>query len=159
MSFAVFDSILFSLKLYLFEEINGAYVYFPSVFTPTVFSYCLSFVNCFKDSFIYLFMCTCLGMHAHECEWVYASVPVPGGQKRSSRVVICSCLPIPLRQGLSLNLESSQRGWEPANPSDLPVPTSFGARVTGMLAVPRSFYGYWDPNSGAHKCAVSDLNL
>lgn len=45
-------------------------------------------------------MCTCLGMHAHECEWVYASVPVPGGQKRSSRVVICSCLPIPLRQGL-----------------------------------------------------------
>lgn len=106
-------------------------------------------------------MCTCLGMHAHECEWVYASVPVPGGQKRSSRVVICSCLPIPLRQGLSLNLEleSSQRGWEPANPSDLPVPTSFGARVTGMLAVPRSFYGYWDPNSGAHKCAVSDLNL
>ena len=39
--------------------------------------------------------------------------------------------------------------------ADLPVSTPANIRVTGMCATtPMFLHGYWNPNSGPHKCAT-----
>lgn len=71
---------------------------------------------------LYVYRCACLCAHRV--------------QKRSSKVLVYHPPPIPLRQGLSMNLKLrfSQLVWNPANPSNLPVSALLGAGVHKMLA-------------------------
>lgn len=66
-------------------------------------------------------------------------------QTRSLRVLVYHLPPVPLRQGLSMNLKLrfSQLVWNPANPSNPPVSSLLGAGVNKMLACNR----YRDLNS------------